>query len=154
MARKRSLLSAGDLHYINEMDEREPEYGCGSGELIQECITGIFRIDPRKNPYAPIWEVEGCITPVFATLTIYYEKGSCEEIDVIVNCCDDTSFYVPLGNTRTRTYSDLCRVAIELRDGIQTNNGSVHEKPNQLKATQCVGKYCLNIYYYLNGKSC
>ncbi|MEA3320355.1 MAG: S-Ena type endospore appendage [Bacillota bacterium] len=114
--------------------------------MIKEEICGVFNIDPLKNPYAPVWEAEDSIELVFGTLSVYYESGFCEEVEVFVNCEKDKGIFVPLGNTRTRTYASLRKVAIEIRDR-KRESGSVQYNSPKNKDTSCRGRFCLTIYY-------
>ncbi|QFT90476.1 hypothetical protein FIU87_17680 [Bacillus sp. THAF10] len=118
----------------------------GVSDLIKEEICGVFNIDPLKNPYAPVWEADCCIDLVFGTLSVYYESGFCEEVEVFVNCEKDSGVSVPLGNTRTRTYANLRKVAIEIKD-LKKESGRVQYIPPLNKETTCRGRYCLTIYY-------
>lgn len=143
MSRNKSLFK--EHHPLCE--KRRPEKR--KDELVEEEICGVFRIDPLLNPYAPIWQAIGDVGPVSGTLSIYYEGGVCEEVEVLIDHSCSPDFYVPAGNTRTRTYSHFCKVTIFARDR-RKETGSIHQPQMQKKQTPCTGRYCLKIYYLVN----
>ncbi|MBF0708812.1 MULTISPECIES: S-Ena type endospore appendage [Bacillaceae] len=144
MSRSKSLFQ--EDHPLCE--RRRPHQS--KGELVEENICGVFRIDPLLNPYAPIWEAVGDIGPVSGTLSIYYDGGVCEEVEVLIDHCHEPAFYVPEGNTRTRTYQQLCKVTIVARDR-RKETGSIQHPHGHKKHSVCTGRYCLTIYYHVKG---